>query len=36
MKNVNLKVMNEKLAKAKVFQKDITRNVTELTRVIKD
>lgn len=36
MKNVNIKILDEKLQKAKVFQKDIDRNVTELTRVVKD
>jgi hypothetical protein len=36
MKNVNLIVLEEKLTKAKIYQKDISRNVTELTRVVKD
>jgi len=36
MKNVNIKVMEEKLLKAKTYQKDINRNVTELTRAVKD
>ena len=36
MKNVNVLILEEKLKKAKVFQKDIDRNVTELTRVVKD
>jgi hypothetical protein len=36
MKNDKLKVLEEKVAKAKVYQKDIDRNITELTRVVKD
>lgn len=36
MKNVNIKVLEEKVTKAKTYQKDIDRNVTELTRLVKD
>jgi hypothetical protein len=36
MKNDNVKVLEEKLARAKTSQKEIDRNVVELTRVVKD
>ena len=36
MKNVNIKVLEEKVTKAKTYQKDIDRNVTELARLVKD
>ena len=36
MKNVNVDKLEDKLKKAKQHQKEIERNVTELTRVVKD
>jgi len=36
MKNVNVDKLEEKLKSAKARQKEIDRNVTELTRVVKD
>lgn len=36
MKADKLKVVEEKMTKAKTIEKDIDRNVTELSRAIKD
>ena len=36
MKTDKLKVVEEKMLKAKTIEKDIDRNVTELSRAIKD